>query len=98
MRLLSTVILAASLAVFAARAADDKKPKADPDKIGDRGVGKCVNDKAMSRWSMFSESAAPSLFSTVECDTHPISPFRRTPAAFRRARKSQDRLRQPFEG
>jgi hypothetical protein len=35
----------------------------------------------------------PALFSTVECDVHPISPFRRTSAAFRHARKPQDRSR-----
>jgi len=43
MRFRFAIFLAASLAVLTARAADIKKPKDDPDQIGNRTVGKCVN-------------------------------------------------------
>jgi predicted Zn-dependent protease len=43
MRSLSAAILALSLAVVTASAADDKKPKDDPNRIGSRDVGKCLN-------------------------------------------------------
>ncbi|MGO9255530.1 MAG: M48 family metallopeptidase [Bryobacteraceae bacterium] len=43
MRSLSAAILALSLSVVTASAADDKKPKDDPNQIGSRDVGKCLN-------------------------------------------------------
>jgi beta-barrel assembly-enhancing protease len=43
MRSLSAAILAVSLAVLTASAADNKKPKDDPNQIGSRDVGKCLN-------------------------------------------------------
>ncbi|HTX33416.1 MAG TPA: M48 family metallopeptidase [Bryobacteraceae bacterium] len=43
MRPLSAAILVASLAVLPASASDSKKPKDDPNQIGNRDVGKCLN-------------------------------------------------------
>ena len=45
MRFVSAALLAVSLAVLTARAADDKnkKPKDDPNQIGSRDIGKCLN-------------------------------------------------------
>ena len=45
MRSLSAALLAVSLAVLTARAADEKtkKPKDDPNQIGNRDIGKCLN-------------------------------------------------------
>ncbi len=43
MRPLSAAILVASLAVLPVSASDAKKPKDDPNQIGNRDVGKCLN-------------------------------------------------------
>jgi beta-barrel assembly-enhancing protease len=43
MRSVPAAILAAALAVLSAGASDNKKPKDDPNQIGNRDVGKCLN-------------------------------------------------------
>jgi len=72
MRSLSAALLAITLSVSTVRASDDKKPKDDPNQIGKRDVGKCINFYSIEKEMALGKQLSEEVRRQARLDTDPI--------------------------